>query len=174
MACDIAIGANREKVCTTSQGGNEVFYPYNFIADAFTVVDGVATAMDAALTTAYQYTIEGDGNTFTDSLAADFKTGTSVYTQTLVMQLKQVESATSLELERAAQGNISGILKDRNGVYHWVGHENSFNVTRTVEAVSGGARTDFNGYNVTFVAENKAKAPTLDTATVAAFLAIVV
>ena len=65
------------------------------------------------------------------------------------------------------------MMSYRNGVFHWVGHENGFNVTRTVEAVSGGARADFNGYNVTLVAENKALAPTLDAATVTAFLAIV-
>ncbi len=173
MACDIAIGANRDKVCTTSQGGNEEFYPFNFIEDAFTVVDGIATAMNAALTVAYKYTINGDGNTLTQSKLADFKTGTSVVTETLVNQLKQVDGATNVELEKVAEGNISGILKDRNGLYHWVGHENGFNVTRTIEAVSGGARTDFNGYNITLVSENKTFAPILDASTTSAFLAIV-
>jgi hypothetical protein len=171
--CDIAIGANISEVCTNTNGGNEVFYPFNFIADAFTVVAGVATAMNEALTTAYNYTIDGDGNTLTQSKVSDFKTGTSVVTQTLVNQLKQVTGATNVELDKVAEGKISGVLKDNNGVYHWVGHENGFNVTRTVEAISGGARTDFNGYNVTLVAENKAFAPTLDAATVTAFLAIV-
>jgi hypothetical protein len=173
MACDIAIGANRVQPCNNTQGGNEVFYPFNFVTDAFTVVDGIATALSASLTVAYKYEISGDGNTLTQSSVSDYKTGTSVVTQTLVNQLKQVDGATNIELTKLAQGNVSGVLKDRNGVFHWVGHENGFNVTRTVEAVSGGARSDFNGYNVTLVAENKALAPTLDAATVTAFLAIV-
>jgi hypothetical protein len=173
MACDISIGANRVQPCTSTNGGNEVFYPFNFINDAFTVVGGIATAMNAALTVAYNYDIAGDGNTLTQSSVSDYKTGTSVVTQTVVNQLKKVDGASNFELTKLSQGKNSGILKDRNGVYHWVGHENGFNVTRTIEAVSGGARADFNGYNVTLVAENKVLAPTLDAATITAFLAIV-
>lgn len=169
--CDIAGGM--AEVCNNSQGGNEVFYPFNFIDDAFTVTDGIATAMSVSLTTAYKYVIDGDGNTLTQSKVSDAKTGTSVVTQTLVNQLKQVAGSKNVELTNLSEGKISGILKDNNGVYHWVGHENGFNVTSTVEAVSGGARTDFNGYNITLVAENKKFAPTLDSATVTAFLAIV-
>ena len=173
MSCDIAIGANRLQPCTILQGGNEEFYPFNFITDAFTVTAGIATALNVALTVAYKYEIAGDGNTLTQSSVSDYKAGTSVVTQTLVNQLKQVDGVTNVELTKLAQGKISGVLKDGNGVYHWVGHENGFNVTRTVEAVSGGARADFNGYNVTLVAENKDLAPTLDAATITAFLAIV-
>ena len=173
MSCDIAIGANRLQPCTNLQGGNEEFYPFNFVADAFTVVGGIATALSASLTVAYKYEIAGDGNTLTQSSVSDYKTGSSVVTQSLVNQLKKVDGASNFELTKLAQGKNSGILKDRNGVYHWVGHENGFNVTRTIEAVSGGARADFNGYNVTLVAENKVLAPTLDAATITAFLAIV-
>ena len=171
--CDIAIGANRGKQCVSTNGGLEVFYPFNFIEDAFTVVGGVATAMNIGLTVAYRYDIIGDGNTLTQTGVGDAKTGSYVVTQTLVNQMSVVDGPTNVELTKLAQGNVSGVLKDRNGKYHWVGHENGFNVTRTVEAVSGGARTDFNGYNVTLVAENKALAPVLDDATVTAFLAIV-
>ena len=80
MSCDIAIGANRVQPCTSTNGGNEVFYPFNFINDAFTVVGGIATAMNAALTVAYNYDIAGDGNTLTQSSVSDYKTGTSVVT----------------------------------------------------------------------------------------------
>lgn len=171
--CDIAIGANLDDNCTNGQGGLEEFYPFNFVADAFTVVDGVATSMSASLTTAYKYVNGSDSNTFTDVLLADKKTGNSVATQTLVYQLNKVKGATNIELTKLAQGKMSGVLKDNNGVYHWVGHENGFNVSANVEALSGAAKTDVNGYNVTLVSENKTLAPTLDAATVAAFLAIV-
>ena len=173
MACDILITSNIADECANLQGGNEEFYPFNFVKDAFTVVDGVATAMNAALTVAYKYVSDSDTNTFTDILVADFKTKSSVVTQTLIYQLYKVQSTTSEDLTKMAQGKISGILKDNNGTYHFVGHENGFNVNRTVEAMTGGVRTDVNGYNVTLVAENKKYAPTLDAATVTAFLAIV-
>ena len=173
MSCNIAIGANRTEPCNNLNGGLEVFYPFNYVEDAFTVVDGIATAMDAGLTVAYKYEISGDGNTLTQSKLVDAKTGNSVVTQTVVNQLKKVDGATNDELEKLAEGKISGVLKDRNGVYHWVGAENGFNLTSTIEAISGGTKQDFNGYNVTLVAENKKLAPTLDASTITAFLAIV-
>ena len=172
MACDIAIGANRDKVCNNLQGGNEEFYFFNYIDDAFTVVAGEATTVNVGLTAAYKYVIQGDGNTFTQSSVTDAKVGTKVSTQTLVGQLKQVNAATNVELDKLASGTIAGVIKDRNGVYHWFAKD-SVNVTSTIEAVTGGARTDFNGYNVTLVAETLELAPILDAATVTAFLALV-
>ena len=171
--CDIAIGANLDDNCTNGQGGVEEFYPFNFVKDAFTVVDGVATSMNVGLTVAYKYVNGSDNNTFTDLLLADKKTGNSVATQTLVYQLNKVKGTTNIELTKLAQGKMSGILKDNAGVYHWVGHENGFNVSVQVEAITGGAKTDVNGYNVTLISENKTLSPTLDSATVTAFLAIV-
>tara|TARA_R110000796_G_scaffold97429_1_gene204405 strand:+ start:4462 stop:4983 length:522 start_codon:yes stop_codon:yes gene_type:complete len=173
MACDIAIGANRAKVCNNLQGGNEEFYFFNYIDNAFTVVAGQATAVAAGLTVAYKYVIQGDGNTFTQSSVTDTKVGTKVNTQTLVGQLKQINAPTNVELDKLASGTIAGVIKDRNGVYHWFAKD-SVNVTATIEAVTGAARTDFNGYNVTLVAETLDLAPILDAATVTAFLAIVV
>jgi len=173
MACNIAIGANRTEPCNNLNGGIEVFYPFNYIDDAFTVVDGIATAMNVALTVAYRYEITGDANTLTESKLVDAKTGNSVVTQTVVNQLKKIDGVTNEELEKLAEGKISGVLKDRNSVYHWVGAENGFNLTSTVEAVSGGTKQDFNGYNITLVAENKKFAPTLDDTARDAFLAIV-
>lgn len=171
--CDIAIGANLDDNCTNGQGGVEEFYPFNFVADAFTLTNGVATAMNVGLTTSYKYVSNSDANTFTDVLVSDKKTGNSVATQTLVYQLFKVKGLTNVELTKLAQGKMSGILKDNAGVYHWVGHENGFNVSAQVEAITGGAKTDVNGYNVTLISENKTLAPTLDSATVTAFLATV-
>tara|TARA_R110000851_G_scaffold324995_1_gene492653 strand:+ start:834 stop:1355 length:522 start_codon:yes stop_codon:yes gene_type:complete len=170
--CDIAIGASLDDNCTNGQGGVEEFYPFNFVTDAFTVVDGIATSMNVALTAAYKYVNGSDANTFTDVLLADKKTGNSVATQTLVYQLNKIKGATNLELTKLAQGKMSGVLKDNAGVYHWVGAEKGFNVSANVEAVSGGGTNDVSGYNVTLISENKALAPTLDAATVTAFLAI--
>lgn len=170
MACDIS--APRAKQCDTSQGGVEEYYHFNWIEDAFTVTAGIATAMNVALVNAYKYVVEGDGNTFESTGIADKKNGTRVYTQTVVAQLKQIDGATSVELDTLMAGKVSSVRKDRNGKYWWIADE-SYNVTSTVQEVTGGARVDFNGYNVTLVAESKRPAIELDSATVAAFLLIV-
>jgi hypothetical protein len=171
--CDIAIGVSLDDNCTNGQGGVEEFYPFNFIDNAFTVVDGVATSMDVSLTAAYKYVNGSDSNTFTDVLLADKKTGNSVATQTLVYQLNKVKGSTNIELTKLAQGKMSGVLKDNAGVYHWVGAEKGFNVSANIEAVTGAGTNDVNGYNVTLISENKALAPTLDAAAVTSFLAII-
>jgi hypothetical protein len=173
MSCNIAIGANRTEPCNNLNGGLEEFYPFNYIEDAFTVVDGIATAMNVALTVAYNYLIVGDANALTQVKLVDAKTGNSVVTQTVVTQLKKIDGATNDELEKLAEGKISGVLKDRNGIYHWIGAEKGFNLTSTIEAISGGTKQDFNGYNITLVAENKKFGATLDATATAAFLAIV-
>lgn len=174
MACDIAIGLSILKSCDNSQGGMAEFYPFNEIADAFTIVDGVVTSMNVGLTAAYKYEIKGDNNTFTDVQVADKKTGNSVTTQTVAFEVKQIDAVKGEELGRLVQGNNSGIYKSKAGKYLWVGHETGFNVTATVTSLSGGAVNDFNGYQVELVSENRTKAPILDDATVTAFLAIVV
>jgi len=170
MACDIAAG--RLRTCDNLQGGVEEIYFFNYLADAFTVSANVATAKSAGLTAAYKYEIQGDGNTLTESNLADKKTGNKVNTVTLVAQLKQVNSATNVELEKLLEGQNSAVYKDSNDQYRWVAIK-SFNVTSTAELVTGGAKADFNGYNVTLVAEQKGFSPSLDASTVTAFLGIV-
>ena len=168
--CDIAAG--RAKTCDNLQGGVEELYFFNYIDDAFTVVANVCTAINVGLTDTYKYVIQGDGNTLTESNVSDKKVGTKVNTQTLVAQLKQVDSATNVELDALLAGEISAVYKDRNGQYRWIA-DKGFNVTSTAELVTGAARTDFNGYNVTLVAETLDMAPSLDETTVTAFLALV-
>ena len=171
MACDIAIGANRGRVCDNLQGGNTRIYFFNYIDNAFTVAAGVVTAINVALTVVYEYVVEGDANTFTQSVATDKKTGTKVNTQTLVGQLKALNAATNIELDKLASANIGAVVKDRNGKFYWFAKD-GVNVTATIEALTGGAATDFSGYNVTLVAETLELAPVLDSATATALVAL--
>jgi len=166
------IAAGRLRTDDNLQGGVEEIYFFNYVAGAFTVTANVATAIDSGLTAVYKYEIQGDGNTFTESNVVDKKTGTSVNTQTLVAQLKQVNSATNVELDKLLQGRNSAVYKDSNDQYRWIALK-GFNVTSTGELVTGGARADFNGYNVTLVAEQKGYSPSLDASTVTALLALV-
>ena len=172
MACDTAIGANRLRVCDNLQGGSREFYFFNYLEDAFTVTAGKATAINVGLTEVYKYEVQGDGNTFTQSSLVDKKTGTKVNTQTLVGQLKQINAETNIELDKLGVAQIGGVVKDYNGKYLWFAKD-GVNVTATIEAVTGGARTDFNGYNVTLVAETLELAPELDATTITNFLALV-
>lgn len=172
MPCDILLNANRDKPCKNTNGGNSELYLFNSASNPFTIVDGVATAIDVGLTVVYKYDIKGgDGNTLSTPLVVDQVTGTSVCTATMVAQLWSADSTTSFELTKAGQGDTMAVLVSRNGVATLLGHEEHFK-TFTAEEVSGGAKADFNGYNVTTVSETVSLPPKLDSATLTALKAL--
>ena len=169
MACDITIG--RGRACKDGLGGNSTLYLYNELADAFTVLDGEATAMNVLLTAAFAFPLEGDGNTLEQSMVSDRNTGTKVNTQTLTVMLKNMDAATSAEFNLLAAGYPQAVVVDRNGNHHAIGLDDGIDFT--VLASTGGAKTDMNGYTLTGVATTTDIAPILDDATVTAFEGVV-
>ena len=169
MACDITIG--RDRACKDGLGGNSTLYLYNELADAFTVLNGEATAMNVLLTAAFAFPLEGDGNTLEQSMVSDRNTGTKVNTQTLTVMLKNMDAATSAEFNLLAAGYPQAVVVDRNGNHHAIGLDDGIDFT--VLASTGGAKTDMNGYTLTGVATTTDIAPLLDDSTVLAFEAVV-
>ena len=171
MACDLTAG--RLRPCKQSIGGLGKLYLFNYIEDVFTVLNGVATAINPLLTigNVYEYEIEGDGNNVAESLVPDRNSGTSLNTQTSTIVLKKIDAATSAELNLLAYGWNSAVVKDRNGIYHALGIDDG--IDWTVAQSTGGAKGDLNGYTLTGVSTTGALSPKLDAATVTAFLALV-
>lgn len=167
--CDITSG--RAKVCKDSIGGNSKLYMFNYLEDAFTITGGQATAINPSLTEVFEYELEGDGNTLVQNMVSDRQTGTTVNTQTLTVILKQMDATTSAEMNIVAKGYPMAVVKDRTGKYHAIGLMDGIDFT--VDASTGGAKTDLNGYTLTGVATTGSLAPILDSATVTAFLALV-
>lgn len=170
MICDIT--SSRNKVCKNSLGGNSALYLFNNLADPFTVVDGEATAVNVLLTEVFKYELEGDLNTLTEDMVTDRNTGTTVNTQTTTVSLKQIDAATSLEMNLVAQSYPMAVVQDRNGVYHAIGIDDGidFNVNQS----TGGVKTDLNGYTLVGTSTTGTLSPKLDTATITAFLLLVV
>ena len=169
MACLITSG--RAKVCKDGLGGQSTLYLFNSLPDAFTVLNGEATAMNAALTAAYAYPLEGDGNTLEQSMVGDRNTSSRVNTQTLTTVLKAMDAATNAEFNLLAAGYPSAVVVDRNGNYIALGLDDGIDFT--VVASTGGAKTDGNMYTLTGIATCKDLAPFLDSATQTSFLAVV-
>ena len=169
MACDITSG--RAKVCKDSIGGNSKLYMFNYLEDAFTITGGLATAINPSLTEVFEYELEGDGNTLVQNMVSERQNGTTINTQTLTVILKQMDAVTSAEMNIVAKGYPMAVVKDRNGKYHAIGLQDGIDFT--VDAVTGGAKTDLNGYTLTGVATTGSIAPILDPATITAFLALV-
>ena len=172
MSC--LVGKGRIEPCKTSLGGlKNAFFAYFSEADgAFTVVGKEVTALGLGLTTVYKYDLLADGNTLEEVTVADRNTGTRVNTQTLVLALKKQDLNTAIEIDAIAASRPVVVVQDRNDNYKVLGITEGMNLT-SGSAASGGAKADFNGYNLTLVAEENATAPFLDSATVTALLALV-
>lgn len=168
MACDITKGRGRQ---CKGLGGNLRLYLYNFLNDPFTIVAGECTAINPSLTTVFEYVLEGDGNPLTESMVGVRNEGTAVNTQTLIALIKKQDAATSLEFNLMIKNFPQAVIKDRNGVYHAIALTEGIDFT--VEATTGSAHADFNGYTVTGVSIEGDLSPKLDSATVTAFLALI-
>ena len=169
MACVLTSG--RTEPCKDSIGGNKNAFFLDFVEDSFTIVAGEATAINAAVTVVYQYVLNSTGNTFNTTLTADNDAGTTVYEQALALSLKKQTKASATEIHLLAKARPVCVVEDRNGNYRIAGLSDG--LTATGDITSGGAKTEINGYNLTFAATETEPAPYLDSATVTALLALV-
>jgi hypothetical protein len=169
MSCLITSG--RTEPCKDAIGGLKSAIILNFQEDIFTVVAGEATAIDVGVTEAFKYELLADGNTLVETVTSDQNNGTTIFEQVLTLALKKQDAATSVELNALAKGRPVIVVQDRMGNYRAVGISDG--TVTTGETVSGGAKADFNGYNLTFTATEVNPAPYLDSATITALLALV-
>lgn len=169
MACDLTQGFAR--ICKDSLGGNSKLFLINFVEDPFTIVAGQATAINVAILAVYEYALEGDSNTLVESIVSDVNTGTSVNTQTITAVVKQMSATKGAEFNLLAYNYPVAVVKDRNAVYHAIGIDDGIDFT--IEATTGGAKTDLNGYTLTGVSTTGALSPKLDAATITALEALV-
>jgi hypothetical protein len=167
--CDITNG--RKKQCKNAIAGTSKVYLFNDIENPFTVLNGVATAMNPLLVDVFQYDLIGDGNIFAQSLASDRNAGTTTNTQTLTLVLPKTTKEDNHQLNLLAYGFPKAVVQDKAGNYHLVGLKEGIDFL--VAPTTGGAKADFNGYNLTGTSIETELAPLLDSATITAFLAVV-
>lgn len=170
MACDITAG--RKKPCKNSMGGLSKVYFINFVENAFTVVNGVATAINPLVTEVFEYEVTGDANNFNEALTPDRGAGTTVNTQTVTLALQKLTKEDNYQLNLLAYGYPIAVVKDRNNNYKIAGITEG--VDFTVTATTGAAKADFNGYNLTGTAMEAELAPMLNEATMQALIDLVV
>lgn len=170
MACKMTSG--RTEPCKDSLGGVKAAYFINYIDEAFTLSEGEATAINVGVTEAFKYELRADGNTFVQNVVSDRNTGTTVNTQTLTLALKKLDKETSLQVDLMSKGRPIIVVEDYNNNFQVAGVSEGMDLTGS-DINSGGAKTDFNGYNLTFTAMEGGTAPFLDEATVTALKALI-
>ena len=169
MACVLTSG--RTEPCRDAIGGLKAIYLFDFKDDSFTITAGEATAIDAAVTEVFKYELLADGNTLVESFTADANNGTSIYEQVLTVALKKQDKSTASEVATIVKARPIAVVQSRDGKYKVVGISDGTVATGDIQ--SGGAKADFNGYNLTLTATEVLPAPTLDASTVTALIALV-
>ena len=173
MACsDILNGIGRQ--CKTLIGGVQKLYVFNNLDDPFTIVANEATAINPLLTQVYEFDVIGDGTILEENLVSDDTAKTTINTQTITAFLGGVTATKNATLQLLVKGHPMAVIQDRNGYYRAVGVDFNDGINFNAPSTTGGAKADQNGYTLTGVSIGKDYAPVLDSATVTAFLALVV
>ena len=171
MACNIL--EEILKNCDGNAGGIVKFYINNADSvDSFTEVDGVITGATIGTgVTASQFVEFGfnpNTSNYTENTEIDLTTDSTFYNQTITLQLARREAAKRQKLLLIALGQpeLTVIVKDSNGLYWGFGFDNDKVYLTGNEGGSGTAKTDLNGYILTFTCESATPAFELTEATV--------
>lgn len=149
MACNqILNGLARD--CQPSMGGIVEAYAINKEQiESFTITDNVVSAVAVADGEKFKlFSFARNTGSMTSTYTSDPATGVRYVTTDLVLQFNRMETAKRVEIMALAQNELCLIVKDANGKYWLLGHDEPVMATGA-EGVTGTARGDRNGYSIT-------------------------
>lgn len=172
MACDISNG--RLEACKSSVSGIKACYIINYdklnsdsvsyltspvgeedVIDTWTPID-TATALNL-----YKFELKSNSNSFTQTINSSRDNGTTFMTQTLVINLKKQDAVTTKNVKLLAYGRPRIVVRSMTDQFFLVGLDQGADVSAG-EISTGAALGDFNGYSLTFTAEEEIPANFID------------
>jgi hypothetical protein len=174
MACDISAG--RIEPCKTSNGGLKAVYIINYDSNISTniIYDLIDTDSIEELTdnpTAYKYDLKGT-STFEQTITSSRENGTTVFGQTLTLNLKKLSAKDNNQIKLLAYGRPQVIVEDNNGNFFMCGLVHGMEVSGTIS--TGAALADMSGYSLTFAGEEPVPANFFVSTLTAAGITVVV
>ena len=162
MACDLTAG--RLEPCKSNVGGIDKIYFVNFgdfgdvtLASDDNEITDVTGSFDA-----FEYEVKSTATTFEQTINSSRDNGTTFFTQTINITLKNLTKEMHKELKLMAYGRPHVVISDRNGNNFVAGLNRGCEVTGGT-IVTGGAMGDLSGYTVTLTAEEELPAPFLNS-----------
>lgn len=125
---------------------------------SITDTDGVAPAV------AYKYMLKGTQSNLTQNIQSSIDSGTAFYEQVLTLALQRMSRTMAKEIKLLVYNHPYIVVENYNSEAFLVGARNGAEVTGG-SILTGGAKSDFNGYNLTFTGEERAPASWLPSAT---------
>ena len=182
MACDITAG--RIEQCKDSVSGLKSIFIINYEKlNADSAVynttdagkeDELKSWMPVDTTTAlhlYKFELKSTSNSFTTQINSSRDNGTTFFTQTLVAALKRQDVVTTKNVKLLAYGRPRIVVRTMTDQFFLMGLDQGADVSAG-EISSGAALADFNGYSLTFTAEEELPANFIDCTTEAQLQAV--
>jgi len=183
MACDISNG--RIEQCKDSVSGLKAVYIINYdklnsdsvtylttpvgsedVIDTWTPID-TATPLNL-----YKYELKSTANSFNTSINTSRDNGTTFFEQTLVMNLKRQDAATTKNVKLLAYGRPRIVVRTMTDQFFLMGLDQGADMNAGTIA-SGSSLDSFNGYEgLTFVAQEELNANFIDCSTEAQLAAV--
>ena len=167
MACLLANG--RAESCKDIVGGLKNIYFINYgITASMITYDGTDTDMIDTVDgivggNLYKFELKGS-NSFEQTINSSRENGTTFYEQVLSIQLKKQDASTAKIVKLLAYGRPHIVVESNAGQYFLAGLENGCDVTAG-NIANGTGLGDFNGYGLTFTAQEKINANFIDVTT---------
>ena len=140
-----SITKGRTEPCNDNIGGILNVYLFDFVNYRnFQIVTSENTLVTYPATTVFKYELRADGNSFNSDLQESDE-GNS-YLQSVSLILKVLRT-NHYEVTSLINKRIGCIIESRLGHFYIMGLRNGC-VVKSINAQTGGARTDFNGYNI--------------------------
>ena len=171
MSCDITAG--RIEQCKDSVSGLKAIYVINYDklnsdAVAYSVVAGEEDVIDtwvpidtATAMNLYKFELKSTTNSFTTAIESSRDNGTTFFSQTLVAALKRQDAVTTKNVKLLAYGRPRIVVRTMTDQFFLMGLDQGADVSAG-EISSGAALGDFNGYSLTFLAQEEMPANFID------------
>lgn len=130
------------------------------------------TAINAGVTKVFGVKLRGDQNVFEQESESNDDNGTTVVAQTITFRIFGKDEEKNEQVNKLMKAKPFVIVLDNNGNYEVGGL--SGGMTAAITATNGNAKGDFNGYSVTFTANEGDLAPNLSAEAITTLLSLVV
>lgn len=146
------ITSGRTEPCNNNIGGLKNIYLFDYVDyKRYLITTSLNTLVSYPATTVYKYELLADGNSVSVDLQED-EEGIS-YNQNLSIVLKGLR-ADAQQITSLINKRLGCIIENRLGQFQIMGLINGCRVN-SIKAQTGGARTDFSGYNLDLEAKEK-------------------
>lgn len=171
MACDISNG--RIEQCKDSVSGLKAIYIINYDklnSDSVSyetatgqedVIDFWNPIDDTVSLNLYKYELKSTANSFTTAINSSRDNGTTFFTQTLVANLKRQDAVTTRNVKILSYGRPRIVCRTMTDQFFLMGLDQGADVSAG-EISTGASLGDFNGYSLTFTAEEELPANFID------------